>query len=339
MMAEKSPLVRQWILLRALSARHCGATIKELVEELGVSEKTIRRDLETFVTAGFPLEETVEQFGRKKWRLDPAKAQPGMAFAFDEAVALYLGRRFLEPLAGTVFWDAARRAFQKVRACLGQGALKYLDKFAAAFYQTTFGLSDYSKQAELIDQLVLAIEERRIVLLTYQSLRSTEPTTYDAYPYGLAYHRGALYLVGHSPGHDAVRHWKVNRVEQLELTELRFNPPQDFDLPAHFAKSFGVFEGQGDVHVKIRFAAPVARYVEESRWHPSQKLTRQKDGSLLAEFDLSSTEEIKGWILSFGRHAVVLDPKELSESVIADLRASIESYAAIACPRRPRSRV
>ncbi len=64
-----------------------------------MSEKTIRRDLDTFVTARFPLEETVEQFG--------------------------------------------------------QGALKYLDKFAAAFYQTTFGLSDYSKQADLIDQLML----------------------------------------------------------------------------------------------------------------------------------------------------------------------------------------
>ena len=151
-----------------------------------------------------------------------------MAFAFDEAVALYLGRRFMEPLAGTVFWDAARRAFQKVRACLGPGALKYLDKFSAAFHQTTFGLSDYSKQAELIDQLVLAIEERRIVLLTYQSLRSTEPTTYDAYPYGLTYHRGALYLVGHSPDHDALRHWKVNRIEAVGIDRATFQPAAGF---------------------------------------------------------------------------------------------------------------
>jgi proteasome accessory factor B len=338
-MAEKSPLVRQWILLRTLSARHSGATIGELVAELGVSDKTIRRDLETFITAGFPLEETVEQFGRKKWRLDPSKGQPGMAFAFDEAIALYLGRRFLEPLAGTLFWDAAQRAFRKIRACLGLGALKYIDKFAAAFYQTTFGASDYSKQADLIDQLVMAIEERRIVLLTYQSLRSTEPTTYDAYPYGLTYHRGALYLVGQSPDHNAVRHWKVNRIEQVELTQLRFNAPEGFDLHTHFAKSFGVFEGQSDVHVKIRFAAPVVRYVDESRWHASQQLTQQKDGSLVAEFDLSATEEIQRWILSFGQHATVLEPEELRESIIADLRASIESYAAAAGQRWPRSRV
>ena len=195
-MGEASPLVRQWILLRTLCARHHGATVKELSAEMGVSEKTIRRDLETFQTAGFPLIETVEQFGRKKWRIDPSKNQPGMCFAYDEAIALYLGRRFLEPLAGTVFWEAAQRAFRKIRASLGKEALKYVDQFATVFHQTMVGVSDYSQKADLIDDLMVAIEDRRAVFITYQSLRATEPVTYDIYPFGLTYHRGSLYLVG-----------------------------------------------------------------------------------------------------------------------------------------------
>ena len=123
-MSEQSSLLRQWVLLRTLSARHSGASVKELAEELTVCEKTVRRDLDTFKQAGFPVEETVGQHGLKRWRLDPAKTQPGLSFAFDEAVALYLGRRFLDPLAGTVFWDAAQRAFRKVRAMLSAQALK-----------------------------------------------------------------------------------------------------------------------------------------------------------------------------------------------------------------------
>ncbi len=39
--------------------RRYGVTIKELAEDSGVSEKTIRRDLETFRAVGFPLEEIV----------------------------------------------------------------------------------------------------------------------------------------------------------------------------------------------------------------------------------------------------------------------------------------
>ena len=55
----------------------------------------------------------------------------------------------------------------------------------------------------------------------------------------------------------------------------------------------------------------MSRYVQESQWHASQKLTKQRDGSLLAEFHLDDTVEIKSWIMSFGRNAVVLEPEQL----------------------------
>jgi proteasome accessory factor B len=95
-MSQHPPLVRQWILLRLLSSRRFGLTVREIHDELGVSEKTVRRDLETFVEAGFPLEEIPQDHGRKAWRLASDRNQPGLSFAYDEALALYLGRRFLE---------------------------------------------------------------------------------------------------------------------------------------------------------------------------------------------------------------------------------------------------
>ena len=58
-MPGETPLVRQWILLRAFCARRHGATVIDMAEEMGVCAKTIRRDLDTFQKAGFPLEETV----------------------------------------------------------------------------------------------------------------------------------------------------------------------------------------------------------------------------------------------------------------------------------------
>jgi len=182
-------------------------------------------NLETFQEVGFPLEEHVGDHGRKAWCLDPAKTQPGLGFAFDEAVALCLGRRFLDPLAGTVFWDAAHRAFRKVRAMLSPAALKYLDKFAAVFHRTLVGASDYSTKGELIDRLVMTMEDRRITHITYRSLQATEPTTYDIYPSGMIHHRGSLYLVGWAPRRERVQHWKIDRIEEVEVTQLQFHQP------------------------------------------------------------------------------------------------------------------
>ena len=211
-MADQLPLLRQWILLRTLCTRHYGVTIKDMMHELNVSEKTIRRDLETFQAAGFPLKEVVGEFGRKKWHIDAGKAEPGLNFAYDEAIALYLGRRFLEPLAGTVFWEAAQRAFKKIRATLGADALKYIDQFGTVFHQTMVGATDYTKKAELTGELMVGIEDRKAVYITYQPLQATELVTCGIYPYGLTYHRGALYSVGRSPHHDEICHWKVSRI-------------------------------------------------------------------------------------------------------------------------------
>jgi len=341
-MSDYPPLVRQWILLRLLCSRRYGITVREMMAELGVSDKAVRRDLKTFEEAGFPLEELVQDHGRKAWRINADKSHPGLNFAYDEALALYLGRQFLEPLAGTPFWQASQAAFRKLRAVLGPGALKYIDNFGPLFHHTHVGAGDYSKKADLIDALMVGIEEHKAVFVTYQSLQSTEPVTYDVYPYGLVYHRGSLYLVGKAPDHDQIRHWKVDRIEDAAVTEFPFQRPADFDLAEHLAGSFGVFHGDGDITVRICFAPPVARYVLESTWHESQKFTRQKDGSVLAEFRLSSTEEIKRWVYGFGRHATVLEPAALRREVQEELEAMLRRYtdgAAVSplpSPRRAR---
>jgi len=330
-MPEMPSLVRQWVLLRTLCSRRYGVTIREMVDETGVSEKTIRRDLKTFEQAGFPVVESVGDHGRKQWRIEHSRDDPPLSFAFDEAVALYLGRHLLEPLAGTVFWDAAQRAFRKIRSSLGSSALKYIDRFRQVFHQTTFGASDYAGKGDLIDEITVGIEDRRAVFLTYQSLRATEAVTYDVYPYGFTYHLGSLYLVGRKCEDDSIRHWKVDRIENAELTEFPFQMPAEFDLKEHLAKSFGIYQKAGDVHVKVRFSPAVARHIQESRWHQSQRLTRQKDGSLIAEFDLDTTEEIKLWVLSFGSNAEVLEPEELRRAIIEEVESLRQRYT----KRRP----
>jgi len=66
--------------------------------------------------------------------------------------------------------------------------------------------------------------------------------------------------------------------------------------------------------------------VKESRWHGSQKLTTQPDGSLIAEFSLPDTQEIKRWIMSFGPSAKVLGPEALVEEIANDLQRMLWTY-------------
>jgi predicted DNA-binding transcriptional regulator YafY len=203
MMQSTTQIQRQWQILICLMSRRNGLTIKELSTEVGVDDRTIRRDLTTLRKAHFPLEERVSEYGRKHWKLvEGGTSNIPIQFNWSEAVALYLGRRLLDPLAGTNFWQSAQSAFSKIRAMLGEAALLQLDKVSHAFLQTMPGVSDYSGKAEMIDNLMLAIEDHKIAFVAYQSERSTEPVSLEMYPYGIVYHKGSLYLVAYSRDHE-----------------------------------------------------------------------------------------------------------------------------------------
>src|SRR5215470_16468980 len=105
-MTEDRPMIRHWNLLRLLGARHLGIARREMARELGVSEKTIQRDLDLFRLQGVPLECITGERGRKAWRLGEGWRNPPLVFNYEEVAALYLGRQFLEPMAGTPFWEA-----------------------------------------------------------------------------------------------------------------------------------------------------------------------------------------------------------------------------------------
>ena len=64
-----SPLIRQWKLLELLASEPDGVTVQRFAKEAGTSEKTVRRDLIMLRKVGFDLAETVEDHGRKSWRV------------------------------------------------------------------------------------------------------------------------------------------------------------------------------------------------------------------------------------------------------------------------------
>ena len=97
-------------------------------------------------------------------------------------------------------------------------------------------------------------------------------------------------------------------------------------MSAYLAGAFGIYTGSGEVTVAVKFLQPAARFVQESRWHASQVLTQERDGSLLARFTLSTTVEIKSWVLGFGGNAVVIEPEELRAEIARELEQMIQAY-------------
>ncbi len=296
---------------------------------MGVSIETIRRDLNDLADAGFKVHDTVGFRGVKRWRV--LGFEDSFGFSITDLLSIYVGRQFLEPLAGTPFWEGQQKVFSKIRGALGPSGIGYLKKLASSLHATTVGSSDYTNRGELIDRLMVAVEDHLISLIVYQSDRSTEPVEQEVYPQGFVFHRGSLYLIAWSGRRGEIRTYKMDRIEDVHATKLVAAVPQDFDLAEWLEHSFGVFRsGSTELQtIRIHFARDVARYVQESKWHGSQNLTPQPDGSLIAEFRLPDTQEIKRWIMSFGPNAKVLEPQELVQQISDDLIIMMHRYSAL----------
>lgn len=318
--SDKKSMFRQWRILNLVGQRVEGITVKELATQFATSQRTIQRDLDLLQSVGFPLNATTGPHGRKHWRCGTGMI-PAINLSLTEAAAIYLGRKLMEPLAGTDLWVGAQEAFQKFQCAFDESTHRYLDKLAQEFHFTKFGTGDYSNYAETIDTLMLGIEERKVVTLAYQSQHTTEPAERDVHPYHLVYHQGNLYLVAWAVDHSDFRNYKVDRISAaiVDSKSLPFVPIQ-FDLDEYLLGSFGIYRGDSKpTKVRVLFHPSVVRYVEEKHWHESEKLTRQSDGSLLAEFVLTSFGEVKSWVMGFGRHAQVLEPVELIDQILQEL--------------------
>jgi predicted DNA-binding transcriptional regulator YafY len=62
------------------------------------------------------------------------------------------------------------------------------------------------------------------------------------------------------------------------------------------------------------------------KWHASQELKDRPDGSLVVTMQLNNLEEVSRWILGFGEHAEVKEPKELRDRLEKTAKAIQQKY-------------
>lgn len=65
-------LTRALAVIRTLERARVGFTLAELATELGVCERTIRRDLAAIETAGYPLVQDDRRYRFFEWRKEAA---------------------------------------------------------------------------------------------------------------------------------------------------------------------------------------------------------------------------------------------------------------------------
>jgi predicted DNA-binding transcriptional regulator YafY len=248
-----------------------------------------------------------------------------MPFNLTELMALYFSRDMLKIFKDTVFYDSLESLFKKVKTTLPPESVKYMEQVEQILHVGLKPYKEYAKFKEIINRVNEAAAAKQSVEIIYYTMSRKKETKRKVDPYRIWFFNGTFYLIGHCHMRNEVRIFALDRIKMLHQTKETFEVPEDFSLEEFIGPSFGVFQGE-PVMVKIWFDSDVAGYIKEKIWHESQEIYPQDDGSIIFEAEVAGTGEIKFWIMSWGSHALVLEPESLRDEIRAEAEAMLGKY-------------
>ncbi|MDF2378185.1 MAG: WYL domain-containing protein [Verrucomicrobiales bacterium] len=302
---------------------------RQLAEQIEVTQKTIQRDI-TFMQndLGLPLAYDGAKHGYFYER--PVHEFPMMRYTVEDVVALFLARKAVEPLQGSPLEATLRDSFKRLSGALQGEVTFHWSDLDEAFSVKDAGI--VPADVRLFEKVARAVLECRTLRFDYRKIDGEAWESRSVRPFHIADFDGGWYVIGYDEDRKARRTFALQRMKALRVMKSKFLRPADFDLKEHLGGSFGVWHNPGDTgkrqRIRLRFTGWAARMVSERRWHPCQqtKWLGKKEEVLEIVFELSGFEEIRRWILSWGPQVEVMEPEELRDGIVSDLKKSKELY-------------
>ena len=299
------------IIMALQSGQHYAAD--DLAMMLGLSRRTIFRDLKALQTAGVPCHYHKED---RYYTIDPKFFLPAPALSAREALGLlllvYKGRNHIH----FPFKDSALRAALKIENKL-PGKIK---RYCNTALRNISIKADPQARTDLLDkifaQLLEAISKRQIVNIRYYWPHEHKSIVTNLSPYHLMHNDRAWYVLGKSSLHKTVCTFKLNQIRELRILDKCFIEDVKFDVSEYIGRAWSMAPEGRLFNIKLRFLPEVAHSVAEVQWHSTQTVTFENDGSAIVEFRVDGLNEITWWILSYGAQVQVLAPQILRQKII-----------------------
>jgi len=286
-----------------------GLTTGEIARRTGVNPRTTYRDVRALEAMNVPIYED-----RGRILIDPNYFIAPVKFTLREAMALLMGVRLMHRHADQADPDVAD-AFTKLAAVMPAPVAEYVHATVRQMAERPPN-PVYSR---ILQTIALSWAGQKAVRIWYPSAdhQAVKPRVIEPYFLEPSLIGHSSYVVARDRGLREMRTFKLERITRAEQTPETYQIPADFDISRYLAGAWGIFHSGEPVEVRLRFYPPAAARVKESIWHPSQRLSEDKNGAVNLTVTVAGTVEITPWILGWGEAVEVLSPADLREKIAA----------------------
>jgi proteasome accessory factor B len=287
-------------------------------------ERMFERDKDDLRTAGVPVEVRPTEEGEDGYLVDRAAYHlPPLDLEPKEIAAAALVARALMADPGFPLAGDLRYAVLKLTHGLAGGGLPA--RLEAGLLTDLLPYPCSREEATAAARLHDAIRRRKRVTFTYRTMSSGEVRERTVDPYGLMHAKGSWYLVGRDHLPDAIRTFRLSRMEgPVEVDPKRprrpdFEVPEGFDVGAYGGREWEI--GAPDAEGRVAFSPEIAWMVQRHvagtgdwAWQP--------DGGAIWCIEAANERRLVDWLLAFGEDAELLAPADARQRLATRLEAA-----------------
>ncbi|PWK92564.1 helix-turn-helix transcriptional regulator [Fulvimonas soli] len=227
---------RLFLIIHALRGRRTALPARQLAETLGVSLRTVYRDVADLQLSGVPIEGEAGV----GYVLRKGADIPPLMFSAEELESLVVGTRFVRAFAGERLAAGAQAALLKIEAVLPPELRARATR--TRIYAPIWRDAEKAAFAERIDRLHAAIEAQRVLRMAYRD-ETGQASAREVEPLCLAFWGGKWTLGAWCRLRAAFRNFRPDRIEALEETGECFADVAGRNLDAYLQAMRGYYAG------------------------------------------------------------------------------------------------
>lgn len=310
-------------LARGLASSAEGMTLDEMAQAAGVGRRTAERMRDALLTL-FPQMEEVADGAAKRFRIPNGLDGIFQNPTAQELLELSKAASSLKAAGAEPRARVLEGLERKVRSAMRSAALrKIVPDLEALVRAETIAVQAGPRPYEdetLIANLRLALMAMKAIRFCYLG-GSTPGAIRTVAPYGVMFGR-ANYLVAAEMGTSEPRNWRLDRIKDLQIMDTPASAPEAFSLKDYASRSFGIYQDERQ-EVVLRVTRAGASDAMGWRFHPTQTLEPQPDGSVLVRFTASGMLELAWHLFTWGDKVEVLEPHSLRQTMLRELQAAL----------------
>lgn len=189
-------------------------------------------------------------------------------------------------------------------------------------------VEDIPSSHHCLESILRAMRENRVLKITHRGFGKGRAYTFKVEPYCVRMFQKRWYLLARSINGGKLRLYGVDRLEQVDLTGLTFQLPDDFEAKDYFSSFFGIVtdEDTPQERVVLRANRYHQHYLRSLPLHHTQREIYTCEDYADFELYLRPTYDFCMELLKYGTMVEVLEPSSLRQQMYAWVRDLWKMY-------------